>query len=195
MLKVGITGGIGSGKTTVCNVFRNLGVPIFNSDLVARELLNTNEALKIQIKRTFDTDMYTAQGVLDRERMANLVFNNRAELEKINKLVHPLVKEEFEEFCYEKNGHSYVVKEAAILFESGAYKELDKVITVFCPKEKRIERIMARDNVTRDRVEKRMRFQYSDDERNNMADFILVNDDTEELLPQIMELHDFFLNQ
>ena len=195
MLKIGITGGIGSGKSTVCNVLRNLGVPVFTSDIIARDLLNTNEDLKIKIRKMFDEDMYTSTGELDRERMAKCVFNNVEELEKLNNLVHPEVAKEFENWCVKHERKPYVIKEAAIIFESGAYRDLDKIVTVFCPKKKRIQRIIDRDNTTKEQVEKRMVFQYSDEERNKLADFIIINDGKEELLPQVMELHEILLNE
>lgn len=195
MLKIGVTGGIGSGKSTVCNIFRNLGVSIFNSDLVGRELLNGDEQLKKKVKRTFGKDMYNSSGELDRERMALLVFNDSQSLEKLSAMVHPKVNAKFEHWCEEHDKKPYVLKEAAILLESGNYHDLDKIINVFAPKELRIQRVMKRDGVGREQVEKRMRFQYSDEEKNSLADFIIVNEKEEELLPQIMELHEFFLNQ
>lgn len=194
MLKVGVTGGIGSGKSTVCNILRNLGVPIFTSDLEARKLLNTDEQIKEQIKTTFDVDMYTSAGTLDRERMSKCVFNNVEELEKLNNIVHPRVNEVFELWAKKHERRPYVVKEAAILFETGNHKKMDKVVTVFCPKKIRIQRIIERDQVTKEQVEKRMIFQFTDEERNTLADFIVLNDGVEDLLPQVMELHEIFLN-
>jgi len=195
MLKVGITGGIGSGKSTVCNILKNLGVPIFTSDVAARELLNNDEGLKAQIKRNFDADMYTSTGELDRERLAKCVFNNAEELEKLNNIVHPKVGHEFEIWSKKHERKPYVVKEAAILFETGSYHDLDKVVTVFCPKPTRMKRIIKRDNTTKQQVEKRMLFQYTDEERNSLADFIIINDGKEDLLPQVMELHEILLNE
>lgn len=195
MLKVGITGGIGSGKSTVCNILKNLGVPVFTSDEVGRYLLNNDVHLKKQVKETFDSDMYTSSGELDRERMARLVFNNPEELEKLNSMVHPRVKAEFDSWCKKNEKRAYVVKEAAILFESGQYQDLDKVVTVFCPKDIRIERVKNRDGVSVEQIEGRMMHQISDEERNELSDFIVVNDGKEELLPQVMELHELFLNE
>ncbi len=195
MLKVGITGGMGSGKSTVCNILKNLGVPVFSSDDVGKMLLNNDDYLKSQIKKKFDSDMYTSSGTIDRERMARLVFNNPDELKKLNELVHPRVKAEFDSWCKKNEKKPYVVKEAAILFETDQHKELDKMVTVFCPKEERIRRIIKRDEVTKESVEKRMLHQYSDAERNALADFIIMNDGNEELLPQVKELHELLLNE
>ena len=195
MLKVGITGGMGSGKSTVCNILKNLGVQVFSSDDVGKMLLNNDDYLKSQIKKKFDSDMYTSSGTIDRERMARLVFNNPDELKKLNELVHPRVKAEFDSWCKKNEKKPYVVKEAAILFETDQHKELDKMVTVFCPKEERIRRIIKRDEVTKESVEKRMLHQYSDAERNALADFIIMNDGNEELLPQVKELHELLLNE
>lgn len=195
MLKIGITGGIGSGKSTVCNILKNLGVPVFSSDDVGKFLLNNDDYLKTQIKKIFDRDMYTSTGRLDRERMAKLVFNNPDELEKLNELVHPKVKAEFDSWCKKNDKRPYVVKEAAILFETGLYREFNKMVTVFCSKEERIRRIMKRDNTTKGQIEKRMIQQMTDDERNKLADYILINDGVEDLLPQVMELHELLLNE
>lgn len=195
MLKVGITGGIGSGKSTVCNILRNLGVPIFTSDDVGKELLNNDDYLKNKIKKTFDSDMYTSTGRLDRDRMAKLVFNNPDELQKLNGLVHPRVKAEFDSWCKKNEKKPYIVQEAAILFETGRHKELDKMVSVFCPKEERINRIIKRDDTTKELIEKRMMHQFSDAQRNALADYIIINDGNEDLLPQVMELHELFLNE
>lgn len=197
MQKIGVTGGIGSGKSTVCRMFENLGIPVFIADIEGKKILNTNEKAKKKVIKIFGIDMYTAKGEIDRKRMAQLVFNDPQELERLNAIVHPLVAEVFEKWCAKQERCPYVIKEAAILFESGAYHGLDKVINVFAPKEQRIERIIKRDGVTKEEVLKRMRFQYSDEERNNLSDLIIMNEDgnENELLPQVMEMHDLFLNE
>lgn len=195
MLRIGITGGMGSGKSTVCNIFKNLGVPVFNSDDVGKHLLNSDEPLKKIIIKTFDSDMYTSSGELDRIRMARLVFNDADELKKLNSLVHPRVRAEFDNWCHKNQSKPYVVQESAILFETGYYHELDKIITVFCPKNIRIDRILKRDDTTEQAILKRMLNQYTDEERNDLADFIIINDGNEDLLPQLMELHEILLNE
>tara|TARA_R110002072_G_scaffold159065_1_gene310136 strand:- start:1255 stop:1878 length:624 start_codon:yes stop_codon:yes gene_type:complete len=195
MLKIGITGGIGSGKTTVCRIFENLGVKVFYADVEGRKLLNENEELKIAVRKKFGKDMFHINGELDRARMAALVFNDAKALEKLSTLVHPKVNEVFKKWLELHNKKPYILKEAAILFETGNFYDLDKVINVFAPKEVRIQRVMKRDGVTREDVEKRIRHQYSDEERNRLADYIIMNEDENELLPQIMELHEIFLNE
>tara|TARA_B100000965_G_C19537796_1_gene734187 strand:- start:844 stop:1449 length:606 start_codon:yes stop_codon:yes gene_type:complete len=197
MLKIGVTGGMGSGKSTVCNLFRNLGVPIFSSDLKARGLLNTNTDIKKKMKSHFGKDIYLSNGEIDRPRLASIIFSDPNEMEFVTHVVHPEVKLLFKKWHKEYEYTPYVIKEAAILFESGAYHDIDKVITVFAPKEQRINRVIKRDQSRREDILKRMRAQFSDEERNSLADFIIMNEDGNEdqLLPQVMELHDIFLNE
>lgn len=195
MLKIGITGGIGSGKTTACNIFGNLGVKIFYADTEGRRLLNEDNGLKRKVKKVFGKDMYDLNGKLDRQRMSKLVFSNPNALEELSALVHPKVNQVFEEWLLLHERKPYIIKEAAILFETGYYHNLDKIISVFAPKESRIQRVMKRDQVGKEEVERRMRFQYTDEERNKLADFIIVNEDDTDLLPQVMELHEILLNE
>ncbi len=195
MLKVGITGGIGSGKSTICNIFRNLGVPIFTSDEVGREVLSKDEAVRKKIIRLFDQDIYLSNGEIDRVRLATIIFNDPQAMEQVTEIVHPAVQERFNAWCLNHADSPYVLKEAAILLESGHYHDLDKIINVFAPKEDRIKRVIERDGVIPEEVLKRMRFQYTDEERNKLADFIILNEDIEGLLPQVMELHEIFLNE
>ena len=193
MLKVGLTGGIGSGKSTVSQVFINLGVPVFNSDLVARNIVNTNAKAIKKIKSAFGKQLYDS-GELDRKALAAIVFTNPDALEQLNSIVHPLVGEEFNKWCDKNSSAPYIIKEAAILFESGAHQNLDRIITVYTKKEERIRRIIARDNVSAEDVEHRMNNQWTDETRNKLADFIIINDDKDKLLPQVMELHEVLLN-
>lgn len=197
MLKIGITGGMGSGKSTVCNIFRNLGVPIFTADDEGKRLLNEDPTVRKQIVEMFGKDMYTSEGLIDRKRMGQLVFNSPVDLEKLNGVIHPKVKSAFEEWAELRQQRPYVIKEAAILFETGYSQDLDKIINVFAPKEQRIHRIVKRDGSNIEDVKRRMRFQFSDEERNELADFIIINEDDmqDNLLPQVMELHEVFLSE
>lgn len=192
MLKIGLTGGIGSGKTTVSRIFRNLGIPIFNSDLVAREIVNTNSKAIESIKENFGNQIYKDNG-LDRKALAEIVFNHPEELQKLNNIVHPLVAIEFENWCNENQSAPYIIKEAAILFESGAHQDLDRIVVVYTEKEERIRRIMKRDSSSRDEVVSRMKSQWDDETRNKLGDFIIINDDIEKVLPQVMELHEVLI--
>lgn|SRR5690554_1621157 len=197
MLKIGITGGMGSGKSTVCNIFRNLGVPIFTADDEGKRLLNEDPTTRKQVIEMFGRDMYTSEGLIDRKRMGQLVFNSPVDLEKLNGIIHPKVKQAFESWAELHYQKPYVIKEAAILFETGYYQDLDKVVNVFAPREQRMQRIVKRDESSVEDVKRRMRFQFSDDERNELADFIILNEDgmQENLLPQVMELHEVFLSE
>jgi dephospho-CoA kinase len=195
MLKIGVTGGIGSGKSTVCRIFKNLGVPVFTSDTVGKVLMDSDSQLKQQIMAEFGKDMYDSSGNLDRQRMANLIFNDNEAMQDLSDMVHPKVKKAFIAWCGQHEKKPYIIQEAAILFESGHYHDMDKIITVFCSQEERIRRVMERDNTNRELVLKRMRFQYSDEERNKLADFIIINEGDEDLLPQVMGLHEIFLNE
>lgn len=192
MLKIGLTGGIGSGKTTVSRVFRNLGIPIFNSDLVAREIVNTNSKAIESIKKHFGNQIYE-DNRLDRKALAEIVFNHPEELQKLNNIVHPLVAIEFENWCNENQSAPYIIKEAAILFESGAHQDLDRIIVVYTQKEERIRRIIKRDSSSREEVESRMKNQWDNGTRNKLGDFIIINDDIEKVLPQVMELHEVLI--
>ena len=194
MLQIGITGGIGSGKTTVCKIFESLGVPVFNADLEARAILDHDSHVKEAIRREFGKELYNNKGKLNRKAMAAIVFNNKVLLEKLNNLVHPAVGKKYESWVEKHRDQPYVIKEAAILFESGSYKQLDKVVVVSAPEEERIRRVMQRDGVTEREVRERMSRQLSEDERIARADHVIHNDGEQELLPQVKELHEIFTN-
>lgn len=174
MLKVGLTGGIGSGKTTVANLFADLGIPVYNSDERAKWLLNNNSSLQAQIKSEFGDNVYE-KGILRTKYLADVVFNNPAKLNRLNSFVHPEVALDFESWLSDNSSASIVIKEAAILIESGAYKHLDKIILVTTSKVNKLKRVSARDGVSEDDVLKRMEFQIRDDEKKYYADFVINN--------------------
>jgi len=147
MIKVGITGGIGSGKSTVCKVFSALGIPVFEADKVAKELMNTDPVLQKQLKNLFGPAVYLPNQTIDRKYLAGIVFNNPSLLEQLNQIVHPAVRNAFNEWCDQQHS-PYVIHEAAILFESGFYKLMDKTITVFANEDERINRVMQRDGAS-----------------------------------------------
>ena len=186
-LKVGVTGGIGSGKTTVCRIFSILGVPVFSADETARIIMDSDTEVEKKINDVAGRNMYTGSG-LDRKGLASLIFNNRDLLEKINNIVHPLVREKFESWAAGVDTE-YVIYEAAILFESGHYKEMDRVICVTAPEELRIRRVMERDHLTREQVEKRMASQWDEKKKIALADFVIMNDERQLLIPQVLEIH------
>ncbi len=174
MFKVGITGGIGSGKSTVSGIFSQWGIPVYNSDDRAKWLLSNDVDLMDQIKKLFGQESYS-NNKLNRAHIANIVFQNHDLLKQLNAIVHPLVKIDFENWLLLQKKEPLVIKEAAILIESGAYKELDILIVVFANKEIRIKRVMNRDNVAKEDVEKRMETQLSDSERLKFAHYSIEN--------------------
>ena len=188
MLQVGITGGIGSGKTTVCRVFETLGVPVFYADAEARRLQDEDEEVKAAIKNLFGENIYSSNG-LDRKAVAEKVFADALLLKQLNDIVHPATIRAFETWKENYSDKKYILKEAAILFETGLNKSLDKIIVVTAPDELKIERIMNRDSVSREQVISRMKNQMSDSEKISLADFVIVNDEKQAVIPQVMKIH------
>ena len=184
MIKLGITGGIGSGKSTVCKVFTCLNVPVYNADDRAKFIVQSHKDAISQIKNLFGADLYE-KDVLDRKRLAAIVFENKNALQQLNAIVHPLVSEDFSAWLNEHNTSKLVVKEAAILFESGAYLQMDKIACVTAPYQMRLDRVAQRDHTTTALVKKRMENQMSEQEKVKRSDFVIVNDETQLLVPQI----------
>ncbi len=192
-LQIGITGGIGSGKSLVCKIFRVLGVPTYDADSRAKILMTTDGILIDQIKKEFGSLSYNSEGVLDREFLGASVFSNAAKLAKLNSFVHPMVAEDFKKWVEKQAGRKYVLKEAALLFESGSYLSLDKIILVSAPEAMRIKRVLARDKHRSEAdVENIIRNQLSEEEKEMKADYIIRNDEHELILPQVLELHERF---
>lgn len=186
-LIVGITGGIGSGKSTVCKVFEGLGIPVFKADEVSRSISDVNAAVVEKIKTAFGDDMY-ADGKLNRPKMAALVFNNKEALAKLNSIIHPAVRQQFTDWKEKNASAPYLLYEAAILFESGAALLTDKKILVTASQETRISRVMQRDNITREEVESRIKNQWTDEQKIALADYVLLNDDNAPVLEQVLAL-------
>lgn len=189
MKKIGITGGIGSGKTTVARVFEQLGIPVYHADYWAKEIMNTDELVIGRLKELFGDTIYDHTGKADRKRIAELVFTDKNKLNELNSIIHPAVWLHGENWLKQHAGKPYILKEAAILFESGGNKDMDKVIMVTAPKELRMERVMKRDNVTAAEVEARMANQWSDEQKITLSDFVIVNDGRQLVIPQVMEVH------
>ena len=194
MFQVGITGGIGSGKTLVCRVFETLGIPVYYADREAKRLMNSHTVLKESIQNLLGREAYR-NGELDRRYVGSRVFCDRELLEKLNGLVHPVVRENYRSWVKERSGAAYVVEEAAILIESGASRFLDMTVLVYAPMDLRIRRVMQRDGVNRDEVERRMMHQMNEEEKRILADEVIVNDDRKMLLPQIISLHNKLINR
>ena len=187
MYKVGLTGGIGSGKSKVAEFLRDREVAIYDSDSRAKELMMSNEALREALIAEFGQECYTADGI-NRAWLAQRVFNNEAELARLNALVHPAVMRDFAEWAEAQEGN-YVVLESAILLEAGLESHVDVVVAVMAPKELRLERAMLRDGAKREQIEERMRNQMSDEERTDRAKYAIVNIDLEELEEDVEQLH------
>tara|TARA_B100000287_G_C20628332_1_gene778745 strand:+ start:221 stop:805 length:585 start_codon:yes stop_codon:yes gene_type:complete len=190
MIKIGLTGGIGSGKTTVANIFKQLGAPVYFSDDRAKDLMLNNQFLRESLISLLG-DKVIIDGVLNRSYIASKVFSNPKELIKLNALVHPFVQKDFDVWSASQNSF-YVLKEAAILFETGADKFLDKVVLVESPEDLKVSRVMLRDRMTKEEVLMRMSKQWSDNQKRTNADYIIYNDEKTPLINQILKLHSIF---
>ncbi|MDQ2794142.1 MAG: dephospho-CoA kinase [Bacteroidota bacterium] len=192
MLRIGITGGIGSGKSIASRLFQALGVPVYDADTRARWVMENDATLREELRAAFGADTYDAAGCLNRPALAGMVFNNPARLAQLNALVHPHVGTDFERWAtaQQQAGHAYVLKEAALLFEAGSYKQLDRIITVFAPLAVRTARVLRRDpQRSATEVAAIMAKQLSEEEKMQRANYVLVNDDAQPLLPQVLALH------
>jgi dephospho-CoA kinase len=194
MLKIGITGNIGSGKTTISKIFEVLEIPVFYADDGAKKVMVTDPVLIEAIKTSFGAEAYFDDGTLNRRHIASIVFNNEAELAKLNSLVHPAVFRAFNSWVGQVKNAPYVVKEAALLFESSSYKMCDYSIMITAPLELRIERVMQRDSLSRTEVESRNARQFPEEKKIQLADYVIRNDDTELVIPQVLALHKQFLS-
>jgi dephospho-CoA kinase len=190
MLRIGITGGIGSGKSTVAKIFEVLGIPVYYADDASKRLMNENEILKKTIQQHFGAATYT-DGILNRKHLSSLVFNDPDKLALLNSIVHPATLKDAAEWM-QKQIAPYVIKEAALIFESGSQEYLDKVIGVYAPAAMRINRVMQRDNVTREEVMGRMNKQIAETIKMRLCDYVVTNDEQELLIPQVLKLHEIF---
>jgi len=187
MKKIGLTGGIGSGKTMVAKLFETLGIPVYYADDAARRLMNHDPELKLQLLSHFGEAVYK-NGLLDRSYLASIVFNDQEKLELLNSLIHPITLRDADQWM--RTQHSpYVIKEAAILFESGAAVHLDYVIGVSAPVQLRLQRVMERDGLSAQEIKSRMDKQLSESMKMKLCDFVIVNDEVELVIPQVIELH------
>ncbi len=191
MLKIGLTGGIGSGKTTVAAIFEVLGIPVYYSDKASKRLMVENEALKASIINHFGTAAYS-DGILNRKFLAEQVFNNKEKLALLNSLVHPVTIKDAADW-FDIQTAPYVIKEAALIFESGSDKYLDYVIGVEAPQALRIQRAIDRDKISRQEVEARIGKQMDEAEKMQLCDFVIVNDEHQMVTPQVLALHEKFL--
>ncbi len=190
-LKIGLTGGIGSGKTTVAKIFETLAVPVYYADDASKRLYKTDKSLQQKLKAHFGDDIYEGDE-LDRTKMAALVFNNPQQLAVLNSLVHPPTIKDAKEWM-ERQTTSYVIKEAAVLFESGSNEGLDYVIGVYAPRALRLQRVIERDYLNPQEIEARMARQMDEEEKMKRCDFIITNDEQQLVIPQVIFLHQKFI--
>lgn len=192
-LRIGLTGGIGSGKSTVAHIFKVLGIPVFDADSAARQLMETDPGLRTALIEKFGPDTFT-NGRLNRKYLASIVFKDALKLEKLNALVHPFAIAAAEKWSAEQVS-VYTIKEAALFFESGSAIGIDYMIGVSSPEHLRIKRIMNRDGINRDEVIARMKRQIPEDIKMRLCDFVIVNDEQQLLIPQVLELHERFIKK
>jgi dephospho-CoA kinase len=185
---IGLTGGIGSGKTTVARIFSMLNVPVYNSDEAGRKITNNDPLVKSSIKEQFGADMFDNQDNLNREKLSAIVFNDSSALSKLNAIIHPAVAHDFKMWCANQSS-PFVIKETAILFEHGLDKQLDGVIVVEAPDDLRIKRVMHRNGITEDAVRQRIQQQLPQDELISRADWVIHNNEEQLLIPQVLEIY------
>lgn len=193
MLKAGITGGIGAGKSIVCQVFEALGIPVFYADAAGKYLMENDPAVMGAIQSLFGTDIYQ-NGILDRQKIAAIVFRYPGELQKLNEIIHPAVIRYGREWMEQQHA-PYVMKEAALFFETGSDKDMDLMIGVFAPRKTRILRAMERDHSTQESVLARMAQQMDEQEKMSRCSFIIHNDGLQAILPQVLQVHEALLKR
>jgi dephospho-CoA kinase len=193
MLKLGITGGIGSGKTTVCKIFERLNVPVYYADERAKWLVSNHQNLKKEIIHHFGESSFI-DGLYNRSYIADIVFKNKEKLNLLNQIIHPYVFEDWNKFCLSHSEKPLIIKEAAIMLETESKNTVDKITLVYSPKELRIQRIIKRDHLTENQVLGRMAMQMQDEEKLKLADYVIYNDEQHSLIEQVYELHHKLVN-
>jgi len=189
MKRIGITGGIGSGKTTVSRIFETLGIPVYYADSEAKQLMQKDGHMITQIKEIFGDEIYNKKDELNKEKLSEIVFNDKEKLEQLNKLVHPAVKDDFDKWADRQKDIPYCILEAALIFEVGRDKDLDKVIAITAPEALRIKRIIERDNTSETAVKARIKNQLPEEEKVNKADYVINNDGDKMILPQAVNIN------
>jgi len=186
-MKLGVTGGMGSGKTTVCKVFTVLGIPVFSADIEAKRIQDNDLEVQKKINSITGKDLF-ASGRLDRAELARLIFNNKDLLRKVNSVIHPAVFRYFREWVIRQDS-PYAIMEAAILFESGASRMMDRIVTVVTPLEERIERLVKGNKLSREQITERLKNQIDDESRVSQSDYIIFNSDNDMIIPAILGIH------
>lgn len=193
MLKIGVTGGIGSGKSTVSSIFKVLSIPVFDADSYAKNIMQTDAALKNAVIELFGDASYQ-NGQLNRKWIADIVFKDPAQLEKLNAIIHPATIKAGEDWASQQ-ASPYTIKEAALFFESGSAEGMDYIIGVFAPQHIRINRVMQRDGISREEVLNRMKRQIQEEVKMRLCDYVIINDDQHLLIPQVLLLHHHFIEE
>lgn len=191
MLRIGLTGGLGSGKSTVAHIFEVLGIPVYYADVASKRLMNDEEKVKEAVKAAFGEEVYP-EGILDRKYLAEIVFRDEKKLEVLNSIVHPATLRDADEWMI-KQTTPYIIKEAALIFESGSHQSLDHVIGVKAPLPLRLQRAIKRDNISKEEAMARINRQISEEIKMRLCDFIIVNDEQQMVIPQVLELHQKFM--
>jgi dephospho-CoA kinase len=188
MKRIGLTGNIGTGKTTIARIFEVLGVPVYHADTRARVLLDS-DTVKHQVASLFGNQVINPMNQVDRKALANIVFNDKEKLAELNNLIHPLVEEDFAQWCETHKNEHYILHEAAILFESGFNRLFDSTIMVAAPDELCIERVMARDGITKEMVIERMQNQWPQEKKMELSEYVVVNNNHTLVIPQVIAIH------
>ena len=194
MKRIGLTGNIGTGKSTVARIFEILGVPVYHADIQARTILETGPVIE-KIVILFGKHVLDSRHQVDRKKLAAIVFSHEDKLSDLNNLIHPLVEEDFSQWCDNHKENNYILHEAAILFESGFHRLFDATILVTAPADLCIKRVMKRDGILQDMVRERMHNQWSQEKKQEMADYMVVNDDLTMIIPQVLSIHQKILDR
>ena len=192
---IGVTGGIGSGKSIVCRIFQQLGIAVYEADIEAKNLYDKYPELKQAVKEQISADAIDKNGNIDRAKLAEIIFSDEEKLIALNKLVHPLVRKDFRNWVGNHKGYSYLIKEAAILFESGADADCDEVISIVSPIELRMERLLKRDKKSKAEIENILKRQMSDEERIARSKYVIHNDEKQMVIPQVLKIHDLLVKE
>lgn len=193
MLIIGLTGGIGSGKTTVAKIFEVLGIPVYYADEEAKRIMNEDETIRSKLMVLFGEETYI-NGKLNRSHIASIVFKDITKLDQLNAIVHPVTIADSDRWM-QSQSTPYAIKEAALIFESGSYKQLDFVIGVSSPVELRIKRVITRDNISRSEVERRIQNQMSEEEKMKRCHFVIINDEEQLMIPQVLKVHEKLIGE
>lgn len=193
MLRLGVTGGIGSGKSTVCQLFEHLGVPVYYADQRAKEIVNEDPEIRNRLTEAFGEKTFI-NGIYNRSHVASIVFNDKSKLEIINGIIHPAVFKDWEKFCKHHQDKPYIVKEAAIMLETDSKQSIDKIALVYAPLELRLERVMTRDGADKEAIMARINSQMPEEEKLKLADHVIINDGTKSVIQQVLALHQQYSN-